>query len=87
MADEASVINGATIARSMLQRYHEKQDYEVTVPLEIIEQIKQQRRLWNFMFLVIASVSMLVGEVQSVPSRASERPSPSVSTEVLARIR
>jgi len=63
MADEASVINGATIARSMLQRYHEKQDYEVTVPLEIIEQIKQQRRLWNFMFLVIASVSMLVGGI------------------------
>jgi putative ABC transport system permease protein len=63
MTDEQAVIDGATIARSLLERYHQKQDYEVTVPLEIIEQIKQQRRLWNFMFLVIASVSLLVGGI------------------------
>jgi putative ABC transport system permease protein len=63
MADEQAVIDGATVARSLLERQHPKQDYEVTVPLEIIEQIKQQRRLWNFMFLVIASVSLLVGGI------------------------
>jgi len=63
MQDEEAVIQGAGIARSILHRIHDDQDYEVKVPLEIIEQIKKQRQLWNFMFLTIASVSLLVGGI------------------------
>ena len=63
MKDDRSVIEGAAVARSLLGRTHEKQDFEVTVPLELIKQLEKQRWLWNFMFFVIASVSMLVGGI------------------------
>ena len=63
MTDEDAVIQGANIARSLLGRNHEKKDYQVTVPLELIEQSRKQRRLWNIMFFMIASVSLLVGGI------------------------
>jgi putative ABC transport system permease protein len=63
MADEQAVIDGAGIARNLLARFHQSRDYEVTVPLELIEQRRKQLRLWNFMFVAIASVSLLVGGI------------------------
>jgi putative ABC transport system permease protein len=63
MADEQAVIDGATIARGLLERNHEERDYEVTVPLELIKQRQVQGRLWNIMFIGIASVSLLVGGI------------------------
>lgn len=63
MADEQAVLNGADIARSLLVREHEDQDYRVTVPRELIEQKKRQQRLWNIMFLSIASISLVVGGI------------------------
>ena len=63
MTDEDAVIHGAGIARSMLGRNHKRKDYAVTVPLELIEQSRKQRRLWNIMFFMIASVSLLVGGI------------------------
>jgi len=63
MADETSVIEGARVARSLLRRRHDAADYRITVPLELIEQRRQQRRLWNIMFFMIASVSLLVGGI------------------------
>ena len=63
MANEQSVLGGAKIARSLLSRYHSTPDYEVTVPVELIEQMKAQKRLWNYMFIGIASVSLLVGGI------------------------
>jgi len=63
MVDDQAVIDGAVIARSLLERQHDKRDYDVTVPLELIRQKKAQRRLWNIMFIGIASVSLLVGGI------------------------
>jgi len=63
MKDENAVIEGAAIARSLLERFHDEMDYHIVVPLELIEQRKQQMRLWNFMFMTIASVSLLVGGI------------------------
>jgi len=63
VASDDAVIDGAQIARSMLERSHDSKDYEVTVPLELIRQRKAQRRLWNIMFIGIASVSLLVGGI------------------------
>jgi len=63
MASEEAVIEGAKIARSLLVRRHDKTDYEVTVPLELIEQRRKQRRLWNIVFFFIASVSLVVGGI------------------------
>jgi putative ABC transport system permease protein len=63
MADERAVLDGADIARSLLLRNHDQQDYRVTVPRELIEQKQRQQRLWNIMFLSIASISLVVGGI------------------------
>jgi putative ABC transport system permease protein len=63
MADERAVLDGADIARSLLLRNHSQQDYRVTVPRELIEQKQRQQRLWNIMFLSIASISLVVGGI------------------------
>lgn len=63
MTNEKSVIDGAPVARNLLQRYHPGSDYTIKVPLELIEQKRKQARLWNVMFVMIASVSLLVGGI------------------------
>jgi len=63
MADDRAVLDVANAVRSVLERHHEQEDYEVTVPLELIEQMKKQRLLWNIMFLAIASISLVVGGI------------------------
>jgi putative ABC transport system permease protein len=63
MADERAVLDGADIARGLLARDHDQQDYRVTVPRELIEQKQRQQRLWNIMFLSIASISLVVGGI------------------------
>ena len=63
MADEDSVVEGATIARYLLEKFRDADDYEVRVPIEEIELMKKDRQRWNFMFFMIASVSLLVGGI------------------------
>jgi putative ABC transport system permease protein len=63
MADEKAVLEGAEIARSLMKRRHEESDYETIVPRELLEQIRKQSRLWSIVFMVIASVSLVVGGI------------------------
>ena len=63
MTDEKAVVRGAKIARSLLGREHGKRDYDIVVPLELIEQLRRQQQLWNIMFFLIASVSLVVGGI------------------------
>jgi putative ABC transport system permease protein len=63
MTDEAAVLEGAKIARSLLKRKHEQQDYKITVPRELIAQQKEQKRLWSIMFVGIAAISLVVGGI------------------------
>jgi putative ABC transport system permease protein len=63
MRKEAAVLDGATVARALLGRTHAQEDFSVKVHLELIEQMKKHRRLWNIVFLCIASVSLVVGGV------------------------
>ncbi len=63
LADEKTVLNAAKVVRSLLSRSHDKRDYDITVPLELIEQRAKQRRLWNIMFFTVASISLLVGGI------------------------
>jgi len=63
MADADAIRTGAAIARSLLKRRHENEDYEVIVPIELIAQKKEQTRLWDMMFFAIAAVSLIVGGI------------------------
>ncbi len=63
MADRRAVMNAASILRHLLPRYHDNDDYDIKVPMELITQQQEQSRLWNIAFFVIASVSLVVGGI------------------------
>jgi putative ABC transport system permease protein len=63
MQDEQAVVEGASIARALLQRFHEKMDFEVIVPLEQIRMMKEQKRLLTLVSLGIAAISLVVGGI------------------------
>ena len=59
----ADVTPVAQVVRAVLQRAHTKPDYEVTVPLELMEQVRSQRLIWDIVLASIAVVSLLVGGI------------------------
>ena len=63
MADESSVMDGANIARSVLSRFHNKIDFEVSVPLEQIRMMAEQKKLLTLVSLGIAAISLVVGGI------------------------
>ncbi len=63
MADEEAVLEGAGIARSLLERRHDEEDYDVVVPQELLEQKQKQLRLGTIMFFLVASISLVVGGI------------------------
>lgn len=63
MTDEDTVLKASPIVRQLLDRFHEERDYTVRVPVEEIQLMQRDRARWNFMFFMIASVSLLVGGI------------------------
>ncbi len=63
MRDAEAITDGAKIARSLLERRHDGEDYEIIVPQELMEQMRKQGELWDTMFKAIASVSLIVGGI------------------------
>jgi putative ABC transport system permease protein len=48
---------------SMLRQFHPKQDYVITVPLELLEKAEATKRIFNLVLGSIASISLLVGGI------------------------
>lgn len=57
------VIPVAHVVRAVLGRSHTNPDYEVIVPLELMEQVRSQRLIWDIVLASIAVVSLLVGGI------------------------
>ncbi len=54
----------ASIIRTILSQSHAgKKDYEVQVPLELLNQAEREKRLWNLVLGSIAGISLLVGGI------------------------
>ncbi len=53
----------AAIIESLLERYHDKEDWAVVVPKELLSQAKRTRAMFNVLLVVIASISLLVGGI------------------------
>ena len=49
--------------RSMLNRFHDDHDYEVLVPLQLLRQAEQTKRIFNIVLGSIAAISLLVGGI------------------------
>jgi putative ABC transport system permease protein len=53
----------AAIIETLLQKYHEKEDYAVVVPKELLRQAERTRAMFNVLLVVIAGISLLVGGI------------------------
>ncbi|MEM0925384.1 MAG: ABC transporter permease, partial [Planctomycetota bacterium] len=53
----------AQIIQTLLRKYHEKEDYAVVVPRELLRQAERTRTMVNVLLVVIAGISLLVGGI------------------------
>jgi putative ABC transport system permease protein len=54
----------AEMARKLLENSHNgKDDYEIQVPLELLERAEEQQSLWNLVLGSIAGISLVVGGI------------------------
>jgi len=49
--------------RTMLERFHKVQDYNIAVPLALLQEAKRTRDRWNIVLGSIAGISLLVGGI------------------------
>jgi putative ABC transport system permease protein len=64
MPSSDDVPDGARILRDLLDENHKNQsDVVVTVPLELLRQEEESKRMFNIVLAVIASISLLVGGI------------------------
>jgi putative ABC transport system permease protein len=57
------VRNTGDIVTNLLERYHNKKDWEVSVPLDRLEAAERERDRFTVLLAIIASISLLVGGV------------------------
>ena len=57
------VISTSEVVRESLQRTHQKADYDVVVPLELLRQADQIRSIFNIVLGSIAGISLVVGGI------------------------
>jgi putative ABC transport system permease protein len=53
----------AAASREMLSRNHKEPDYEIVVPLELLQRAEATKRIFNIVLGSIASISLLVGGI------------------------
>ena len=53
----------AQVIDSTMEQFHQKKDYEVVVPLELIEQAEKAQRLFSRVLGAIAGISLLIGGI------------------------
>ncbi len=53
----------AAIIEALLKKFHDKEDYAVVVPKELLRQAERTRAMFNVLLVVIAGISLLVGGI------------------------
>jgi putative ABC transport system permease protein len=61
--DLDSVIETSLIIDDLLDRFHEKSDYTLTVPLQLLKAAEETKRIFNIVLGSIAGISLLVGGI------------------------
>ncbi|RKY19078.1 MAG: hypothetical protein DRQ55_11600 [Planctomycetota bacterium] len=61
--DESRVLSAARAVKTILESFHEKKDYEVIVPLELLESRQRTQKVFNIVLPIIAGISLLVGGI------------------------
>ena len=63
VGDVQQIDETVAIVETLLKKYHEKQDYAVVVPKELLRQAERTKAMFNVMLVVIAGISLLVGGI------------------------
>mgnify|MGYP005833176045 CR=1 FL=1 len=63
MQDTAAVQTADPQIRTLLKRFHDQNDYELIVPLELLRQAEATKRRFNIVLGSIAAISLLVGGI------------------------
>ena len=62
--DSSLVSQTASMARKLLLRSHPRHDdFEIQVPLELLQQAEKEKQIWNLVLGSIAGISLLVGGI------------------------
>ncbi len=51
------------IIKNLLKKYHSEEDYDVTIPKELLRQAERTRAMFNVLLVVIAGISLFVGGI------------------------
>jgi putative ABC transport system permease protein len=51
------------VLETLMKRFHKKEDYQITVPLELLQQAKAIARIFSIVLGSIAAISLLVGGI------------------------
>ena len=62
-ATSAAVETADPQIKTLLSRFHDKNDYEIIVPLQLLRQAEQTKRIFNIVLGSIAAISLLVGGI------------------------
>ena len=63
VSDTQEVEPTATAIERMLDRFHDQSDYRISVPLALLNQARQTKRIFNIVLGSIAGISLLVGGI------------------------
>lgn len=63
MTSTSHVEEAAGAIQRILQRFHKKRDYELVVPLRLLRQTEETKRIFNIVLGSIAAISLLVGGI------------------------
>ena len=59
----SNVLPASEVIQNLLKRYHDKQDWEMIVPLQLLEEIRRSARMFSLVLGTIAAISLLVGGI------------------------
>jgi putative ABC transport system permease protein len=63
LRDLAAVETADPQVKTLLNRFHDQNDYEIIVPLQLLRQAEQTKRIFNIVLGSIAAISLLVGGI------------------------
>jgi len=63
MEDTDAVEGAVPQIETLLTRFHDKKDYEMIVPLQLLRQAEQTKRIFNIVLGSIAAISLIVGGI------------------------
>ncbi len=63
MSETAAVLSAEPQIKQLLTRFHERNDYELVVPLQLLMEAQATKRMFNIVLGSIAAISLLVGGI------------------------